>query len=85
MKIALFTLLLIASFRVFACWAAPAEQTVGPEQLIARTQRIALAKVISAHSDESVYEVKYKFKTINMLTLKHIDSFEIIGHPLYEG
>lgn len=85
MKIVLTVILSILSISAIACEVAPKEQTVSAIELINRTESIVLAKVVSATSSEDAYVVTYKFKTIEMLKGKKIDTFQINGHPLYQG
>lgn len=78
-------LCIIASYNATACFAPPLEQHVSPLELINRTERIVLAKVINASSEKNSYEVLYKFETIKTLKGKVDDTFTIEGHPLYQG
>ncbi|HEB26702.1 MAG TPA: hypothetical protein ENI05_02845 [Porticoccus sp.] len=78
-------LCIIVSSNATACFAPPLEQHVRPLELISRTERIVLAKVINASSEKNSYEVLYKFETIKTLKGKVRDTFTIEGHPLYQG
>ena len=86
MKKFLATLLLVAPFPVSACFAPPAQQLVPPDELIARTQNIVLAKVVEAEVQGDAYEVTYTFKTIRSLKGSASETFQIAGYPaIWEG
>jgi hypothetical protein len=86
MKKFLAILLLSSPFPVFACYAPPAQQLVPPDELIARTQNIVLARAIRGEAKEDDYEVSYTFRTIKILKGSALDTFEIMGRPaIFEG
>lgn len=86
MKDFLAILLLLSPFPVFACFAPPAQQMVPPDELIARTQNIVLAKAIRAETTDDAYVVSYTFRTIRVLKGSASDTFETTGYPaIWEG
>jgi hypothetical protein len=79
-------LLFLSPFSVFACFAPPAQQLVPPDELIARTQNIVLAKAIKGEATEDAYNVSYTFRTIKVLKGNALDTFEIMGRPaIFDG
>ena len=85
MKLALGVILFSVAAPSFACWIAPPERLVSPQELIARTERIALAKVVRAEVFQDD-DVLYTFKTIRALKGRPSGEFQIRGEPLiYEG
>lgn len=85
MKRQIIAIIGLISMSVNACFVAPSAQTVNPSELLKRTNNIVLAKVITATATMDSVAVEYTFQTIKMLKGKHVDSFKIVGRPLYEG
>jgi hypothetical protein len=86
MKKFLAALLLVAPFPGFACYVPPAQQRVPPDELIARTQNIVLAKAISAETTGDAYFVSYTLRTIRVLKGSASDTFQLTGYPaILEG
>lgn len=80
----LFLLFALFSHFSFSCDEQPTIHSVHPDELISRTSQIVLAKVVSASISENGNEVNYKFETIKVLKGSPIESFEILGYPLFE-
>jgi len=64
------------------CFATPQEQVVSPENLVKRTARIALAKVVEARLDLESGQVIYSFATQQAIKGAPDKSFSITGYPL---
>jgi len=84
MKIHLVTFLTLSGSSVIAlaCFATPQEQVVPAEDLVKRTARIALAKVVEARLDPDSGQVVYSFTTEQAIKGAPDKSFSITGYPL---
>jgi hypothetical protein len=77
-RIAASILLLIAQ-DCFACRATPEAQYTPPDELVSRTNNIALAKVVRADAASNGWDVLYTFKTIKQLKGTAQPAFQILG------
>jgi hypothetical protein len=79
--------LALASGPAAACYSAPQEQVTPADELIARSSRIVLAKVMRAETGPGDrYDVTYSFRAERWLRGKGAATFEIVGHPAdWEG
>lgn len=69
-----------------ACYRPPREQYTPPDELISRTNVIALAKVVRAEVGEDGFEILYTFQTIKRLKGQVNEQFQILGYPaVWEG
>ena len=85
MKLAVGLMFSILFSNCFACEVPPSEQRTPPDELIARTKNIALAKVVKAEISGG-NEVLYTFETIKQLAGKTKEHFQILGYPaIWEG
>lgn len=80
----LFLLFALLSHFSFSCDQQSTEHSEHADDLISRTNQIILAKAVSASISENGNEVSYKFKTIRVLKGNILESFEILGYPLFE-
>ena len=80
----LFLSFVLFSHFSFSCDEQPSVHSGHADDLISRTNQIILAKVVSAEISENGNEVSYKFKTIKLLKGNHLETFEILGYPLFE-
>ena len=71
--------LLLASKSSFACLMTPPAQFTPPDELIARTENIALARVVRADAASNGWEVLYTFETTKQLKGTHRKAFQILG------
>ena len=86
MKLALGILLTAFAAPALACSVPPREQYTAPDELIARTETIALAKVIRAETLPDGFSVLYTFETVEQLKGKANPQFQISGWPaIWEG
>ena len=74
--------LFFASSSAWACWATPREQTSPPDDLIARTKDIALAKVVRADAGSDPWRVLYTFKTERAIKGVPPRAFQLLGKRL---
>jgi len=81
MKLVGFFILALLANDALACRATPAEQHTPPDELIARTQDIVLAKVVRADAASNGWNVLYTFKTIRQIKGENRSPFQILGRP----
>ena len=67
-----------------ACASPPAEQSVAPEALIARSRNIVLADVIKAEL-QADYKVLYTFREVTRLRGESVSTFTLVGRPAIWG
>src|SRR5690606_11813002 len=79
MKSRIALLLLIVSQNSFACLVTPPVQYTPPDELIARTENIALAQVVRADAASNGWNILYTFKTIKQLKGEYRKAFQILG------
>ena len=86
MKRILPALLATLSLPAWGCYTPPPEQLTAPEQLIERTERIVLAKVVEAKVTSDSYNILYTFETVRSLKGRVPNRFELPGYPaIWEG
>lgn len=85
MRLAAAFLLLFVAQNAPACVKTPAEQTSPPDQLIARTPNIVLARAVRADAGSDRWHVLYTFKVERTLKGKVKAAFQILGEPLRGG
>ncbi|MGY0559104.1 MULTISPECIES: hypothetical protein [unclassified Lysobacter] len=79
MKSQIALVLLLASQRSLACLVTPPPQHTPPDELIARTENIALAKVVREDAASNGWDILYTFETIKQLKGEHRKAFQILG------
>ena len=86
MRIAVIVLFSTLASTGFACEVPPREQYVAPDELISRTETIALAKVLRAEVTENGFEVLYSVQTTKALKGAPLEQFQVLGYPsIWEG
>lgn len=76
-------LLLLATQEALACVMTPSEQETPPDELIARTGNIFLARAVRADAASDRWHVLYTFKVERTLKGKPQAAFQILGEPLF--
>ena len=83
------TLSLISSTLIFStlttigCFSTPQEQIVDAKKLVERTSQIVLATVVEAKMNLKTGEVTCSFHAKKVIKGKQIESFLIVGDPLF--
>lgn len=75
-------LLLFVTQDALACLLTPREQITSPDELIARTENILLARAVRADAASKRWRVLYTFKVERTLKGQPRTAFQILGEPL---
>lgn len=82
MRLSGMLLFLFLAHEARACLVTPFEQTTSPDELIARTKSIVLARAVRADAGSTRWHVLYTFKVERTLKGEPRTAFQILGEPL---
>lgn len=79
MRLTTALMLFLTVHECLACIATPVAQYTPPDELITRTENIALAEVVRADAASNGWDVLYTFKTVKQLKGDAKPAFQILG------